>query len=114
MTMQPGGVWTYRPGVQAGSKVVGYSVEAIDGRIGKIDVASDEADAAHLVVDTGFWIFGTKRLIPAGAVASVDDMSRCVHVDMSKEQVRDAPDWEANTSSSWQNRYQDYYGPLGS
>jgi len=114
MTMQPGGVWTYRPGVQAGSNVVGYSVETIDGRIGKIDAASDEADAAHLVVDTGFWIFGTKRLIPAGAVTSVDDMSRCVHVDLSKEQVRDAPEWETHTSAAWKDRYNDYYGPLGS
>jgi hypothetical protein len=32
---------------------------------------------------------------------------------MSKQQVRDAPDWEANTSASWKDRYSDYYGPLG-
>ena len=64
MTMQPGGVWTYRPGVQAGSDVVGYAAEATDGRIGKIDSASDEADAAHLVVDTGFWIFGKEAADP--------------------------------------------------
>jgi hypothetical protein len=114
MTMQPGGVWTYRPGVQTGSDVIGYSVEARDGRIGKVDAASDEADAAHLVVDTGFWKFGTKRLIPAGAVTNVDDMARCVHVDMSKDQVREAPDWEAHSGASWKDRYSDYYGPLGS
>jgi hypothetical protein len=114
MTMQPGGVWTYRPGVQAGSNVVGYSVEALDGRIGKIDDASDEADAAHLVVDTGFWIFGKKRLIPAGSVTGVDDLGRRVLVNMSKDQVRDAPDWEAQTTASWKQRYDDYYGPLGS
>ena len=114
MSMQPGGVWTYRPGVATGSNVIGYSVEATDGRIGKIDSASDEADAAHLVVDTGFWIFGTKRLIPAGAVAGVDDQARCVHIDMSKDQVREAPDWEEHTTESWQQRYSDYYGPLGS
>jgi hypothetical protein len=114
MTMQPGGVWTYRPGVQAGSDVVGYAAEATDGRIGKIDSASDEADAAHLVVDTGFWIFGKKRLIPAGAIASIDDSARCVHLAMSKEQVQAAPDWEAHSSDSWKQRYSDYYGPLGS
>jgi len=114
MTMHPGGVWTYRPGVRAGSNVVGYTVEATDGRIGKIDAASDEADAAHLVVDTGFWIFGTKRLIPAGVVSTVDDLAHCVHIDMSKEQVKAAPDWEAHTTDSWQQRYSDYYGPIGS
>ena len=59
-------------------------------------------------------IFGTKRLIPAGAVTSVDDTSRCVHVDLSKEQVREAPEWETHTSAAWKDRYNDYYGPLGS
>ena len=114
MTMQPGGVWTYKPGVEAGSNVIGYSVETLDGRIGKIDAASDEADAAHLVVDTGFWIFGTKRLIPASAVTSVDEMARCVHVNLNKQQVRDAPEWEAHSNAGWKDRYNDYYGPLGS
>jgi hypothetical protein len=114
MTMQPGGVWTYRPGVQAGSNVIGYSLETLDGRAGKVSAASDRADAAHLVVETGFWPVRTKRLIPAGAVAGVDDTARCVHVNMTKQQVREAPDWEAHTSASWQERYNDYYGPLGS
>ena len=41
-------------------------------------------------------------------------MSRCVHVDLSKDQVRDAPEWEALTSAAWKDRYNDYYGPLGS
>ncbi|HEX6658609.1 MAG TPA: hypothetical protein VF065_11035, partial [Ilumatobacter sp.] len=98
----------------AGSNVIGYSVETLDGRIGKIDAASDEADAAHLVVDTGFWIFGTKRLIPAGSVTSVDDMARCVHVNLHKQQVRDAPEWGAHSNAGWKDRYNDYYGPLGS
>ena len=114
-SMQPGGVWTYRPDVARGSNVVGYSVEAIDGRIGKIDKASDEADAAHLVVDTGFWIFGTKRLIPAGVVNHVDDKSRTVSIDMSKEQVESAPDWEEQLNGgNWKDRYDAYYGPFGS
>jgi hypothetical protein len=114
MSMQPGGVWTYRPEVSGGSNVVGYSVEAVDGRVGKIDAASDEADAAHLVVSTGFWVFGTKRLIPAGVISAVDDRTRSVHVNMSKEQVKAAPDWGEHTSADWQSRYNDYYGPFGS
>jgi hypothetical protein len=41
-------------------------------------------------------------------------MGRCVHVNLSKEQVREAPDWEAHSSAGWKDRYNDYYGPLGS
>ena len=52
----------------AASDLVGYDVEATDGHIGKIDEASNEAAGQYLVVDTGFWIFGKKRLIPAGVV----------------------------------------------
>ena len=112
MTMQPGGVWTFRPGVASGSKVVGYSVEAIDGRIGKIGSASDEADAAHLVVDTGFWIFGKKRLIPAGAITSVVHEDKKVLVAMTKDQIKNAPDYDADTwNDETRARHGEYYGP---
>jgi hypothetical protein len=117
MTMQPGGVWTYRPGVQAGSHVVGYSVETIDGRIGKIDAASDEADAAHLVVDTGFWIFGKKRLIPAGMVTRVDHANQKVYMAMTKDQIKQAPDYdEAMTAhdDAYYDKYSSYYSPYSS
>ena len=115
MNVQPGfGVWTYRPDVTAGSKILGYTVEASDGRIGNIDKASDEADAAHLVVDTGFWIFGKKRMIPAGVVERIDRDDEIVFVSMTKDQIKDAPDWDEQVGADWQTRYESYYGPFGS
>ena len=45
-------------------------------------------------MDTGFWIFGKKRLIPAGVVSTVDHDSKSVHVNMTKEQIKSAPDYE--------------------
>ena len=69
-------VWTYRedvlaPGVSP-RDVVGYGVEARDGSIGKVDDATYDAGASHLVVDTGPWIFGKKVMLPAGVIESVD------------------------------------------
>ena len=58
------------PGSGTFEKLVGYDVEATDGHIGKIDEASTETDRNYLVVDTGFWIFGKKRLVPAGVVVA--------------------------------------------
>ena len=49
------------------------------------------AGTARLVVDTGFWIFGKKRVIPAGTVRRVDDEDRKVYVDMTKDQIKSAP-----------------------
>ena len=110
--------WSYRDTTWAeGGDLTGYDVLATDGSIGKIDEASYDVGAGRLVVDTGFWIFGKKRLIPAGAVTGVDHAERTVAVNMTKDQVKDAPDYD-ETVTDWSDetsrqRYTDYYGPYG-
>jgi hypothetical protein len=103
-------IWSYQD-TSWSEDVTGYDVEAADGSIGKIDEASNEAGEAYVVVDTGFWIFGKKRLIPAGAIQSIDPSARKVYVSMTKDQIKDAPDYDR---SSWNDdtRTQtgDYYG----
>ena len=74
-------LWTYgdhsRLGADlvAGADPTGYSVEAIDGGIGKVDEATNEVGASHIVVDTGPWIFGTVMLL-AGVINRVDPRER--------------------------------------
>ena len=65
------------------------------------------------MVDTGFWIFGKKRVIPAGVVVGMDHEARTVIVSMSKDQVKAAPDYD---ESDWANedtrtKHADYYTP---
>jgi hypothetical protein len=82
-------VWTYREGLFASDvaprTVVGYGVEAQDGSIGKVDDATYEVGASHLVVDTGPWIFGKKVMLPAGVIRDVDHDDEKVFVDRTKE-----------------------------
>ena len=40
--------------------VAGYSVEALDGGIGKVDEATYDVGSSYIVVDTGPWILGKK------------------------------------------------------
>jgi hypothetical protein len=85
-------VWTYRGDIDtSANNLVGYDVEAADGGIGKIDQASTEVNRQYLVVDTGFWIFGKKRLIPAGMVSRVDHADRQVFMSMTKDRSRTRP-----------------------
>jgi hypothetical protein len=86
--------YTYRRdlSIGAGADITGYDVEAIDGRIGKIDAATYEPGMSCIVVDTGFWIFGKKRMIPAGCVRVIDTFDRTVEVSMTKDQIKSAPD----------------------
>src|SRR4029079_8529695 len=105
-------MWAYRADLGVNHRdLTGYEVDAIDGRIGKIDEASQAVGQAHLVVDTGFWIFGKKRLIPAGVVERVDHTDRTVHVGMTKEQIKSAPDYDADRRDDW-DRYDTYYGSV--
>jgi hypothetical protein len=109
------GLWNYKPNVSpTDADVVGYEVEATDGKIGVIDAANRETDDSHFVVDTGFWIFGKKRLIPAGVVASIDHVQRRVTVRLSKDDIRDAPDWDDRwTEQEWHAHHERYYSSFG-
>jgi hypothetical protein len=110
-------VWNYPSGVQLADRtLIGYDVEATDGHIGKIDEASDRAGRAHVVVDTGFWIFGKKRLIPAGVVQSIDDTNEKVHISLTKDQVKSAPDFDDDGRDDRDDDYETYdtyYAPFG-
>ena len=88
--------------------LTGYDVEAVDGSIGKIDEASNDAGASYVVVDTGFWIFGKKRLIPAGVLERIDDDARQVYVAMTKDQIKNAPDFD-DTDRRDHSPYDKYY-----
>src|SRR3712207_4183475 len=81
------GVDTARP-ADGELDLVGYHVEAADGRIGTVDEASYEVGSACLVVDTGPWIFGRKVLLPAGTVDRVDHRERTVKVDRTRDEIR--------------------------
>src|SRR6476660_27893 len=87
-------IYAYRVDVAALPDVTGYDVDALDGSIGKVDEATKDAQSGYLVVDTGFWIFGKKRMIPLGVVRSVDSDSKTVQVGMTKDQIKSAPDFD--------------------
>ncbi len=88
-------MWDYRTELGSFDRdLVGYDVEATDGGIGRIDESTDDVGASYLVVDTGFWIFGKKRMIPAGVVERIDDTEQKVFVRLTKDDIKSAPDFE--------------------
>jgi hypothetical protein len=111
-------IWVYRADIQTDSAdVVGFDVEASDGGIGKVDEHSVEVGSSYLVVDTGFWIFGKKRLIPAGVVERVDYDGETVYVGMTKDEIKNAPDYEDDPIAGngvdrepYDTYYRDYRG----
>lgn len=108
--------WQYRENVyQMDVDLGSFDVEATDGGIGTVD--EEAAGSDYVVVDTGFWIFGTRRLIPAGVIDRIDYDNRTVHLGMTKDQVKDAPDLDESldrSSESWaRDSYDTYYQQFG-
>ncbi|MFB7454141.1 PRC-barrel domain-containing protein [Streptomyces sp. NPDC056194] len=111
-------LWSYNTesGHLAGTDLTGWRVEAADGHIGKVDKHSDEVDDAYLVVDTGVWIFGKEVLIPASTVTRVDLEEHTIHLALSKEQVKDAPEFVSDKHLAdlrYREELSQYYRPGG-
>ena len=107
-------VWTYNDRSTLGTDMTasvdltGYSVEALDGGIGKIDEATYEVGSSYVVVDTGPWIFGKKVMLPAGVIERVDTDDKTVFVSRTKDDIKNAPEFD-------EDRYRDdaYRDELG-
>ena len=108
-------IWAYRDETYSPERdLTGYDIEAADGHIGKIDETSNEGGQEHLVVDTGVWIFGKKRVIPAGVITRINDDARVVYVTMTRDQIKAAPDWSSTWNADEQSRsgFSTYYEPF--
>jgi hypothetical protein len=105
-------IWTYR-GVTP-TELIGYSVEAADGKIGKVDEATYDVGRSYVVVDTGPWIFGRKVLLPAHTIAQFDPEAERIFVDRTKDEIKNGPEYDSNTWSMNTSRsdYDRYYGPF--
>ena len=108
-------IWTYREQSLGSADLTGYSVEALDGGIGKIDEASNDVDASYVVVDTGPWIFGKKVMLPAGVIDRVDREDEKVYVNRTKDQIKNAPEFDADTyqKDTYRGELGSYYGTGG-
>ena len=115
-------VWTYRDRSDLGSNVAdthadlsGFSVEVLDGSIGKVDEATYDVGRSHIVVDTGPWIFGKKVLLPAGIVRGIDESEGVIFVNRTKDEIKSAPEYDESTIHDDVHRADigTYYGPGG-
>jgi len=106
-------MWVWRSDLVETGLIDGFSVEAQDGSIGKIDEATHDLGSSYIVVDTGPWIFGKKVLLPAGMIERVDRTDEQVFVGLTKEQIKNAPEFDANTyrDDEYRSSLGDYYSP---
>ncbi len=90
----------------------GYDVEAVDGEIGVVDEGTYEFGSDALVVNTGPWIFGKKVMLPVGLINRIDEIEQKVFVDLTKDQIKNAPEFDESRFHDRVHREEvgSYYG----
>ncbi|MEN9520293.1 MAG: hypothetical protein RLZZ381_2881 [Cyanobacteriota bacterium] len=89
----------YKEEIFGGEDIKSFSVyDHTDDKIGSVyDIIVDETGKfRYLVIDTGFWVFGKKVLLPVGR-ASIDYAQERIYAkDLTKEQVENLPQYDDN------------------
>jgi hypothetical protein len=75
--------------------LTGFEVEAGDEQVGRIHPATNEVDAAYIVVDAAL----QRVLLPAGLITEVDEKGRRVVLSCTADEVRGAPRFEQQQPS---------------
>lgn len=94
--------------------VTGYGITATDGHIGKIDnfMVDDKSwKVRYLAVDTRRWWPGKRVLLPPDWISSVNWPLDTVTVDVTREQIKCAPEWDGSepVTSELEDRLNQYY-----
>lgn len=80
-------------------EIIGYGIRASDGELGEVaDLYFDDQSFAvrYFVVETGGWLSGRKVLISPVEAGEPDPDAEVLPVDLTREQVEDSPDIDAD------------------
>jgi len=94
--------------------VTGYGIAATDGDIGQVDnfIVDDVSwQVRYIAVDTRRWWPGKTVLLPPDWINSIDWPLGNVTVDVTREQIKSAPEWDGNepVSPELEDRLNHYY-----
>jgi hypothetical protein len=85
------------PHLRSTREIHGYHIAASDGKMGHIDdLLADEEEwvIRFLVVDTKNWWPSKSVLLSPASTFEVDWKERLLHIDRSREEIKDAPEYD--------------------
>jgi hypothetical protein len=101
--------------LQSCKNMLGYEIEASDGPIGKVhDFYFDDRlwTIRYAVADTSRWLPGRKVLLSPDACSETMGETRQMHVDLTRDQIKNSPDVQTDEPVSRQEeeKLRAYYG----
>ncbi|WP_315787962.1 PRC-barrel domain-containing protein [Fischerella sp. JS2] len=105
----------YQNEIFDGYNIKNFDVYAQDNKVGSVTnmMIDDEGYFRYFIVDTGFWVFGKKILLPVG-MARINYEDKRVYVPvLTKQQVEDLPEFTEDlaTDKDYEERVRGVYRP---
>jgi uncharacterized protein (TIGR02271 family) len=99
-----------------GDDVKGLDVYSTSGdeKVGKVHDAlvDEQGQFRYLIIDTGFWVFGKKIMLPVG-LSRIDYSNKRVNVNLTKEQVENLPEFtdDLKVDRQYEDQVRNVYRP---
>jgi hypothetical protein len=93
--------------------LTGLTVEAIDGKVGKVGSVIEHEDGKYLLVDTsGIPLMGKTIVVPAGLVQGIDVDGEMIKVDRTTDELKAAPEYDESIANneSFRSAIERHYG----
>ena len=103
------------PHLRSLSELTGYRIEALDGKIGRIeDAVLDDRGFSlpYVVVDTRNWLSGRTVLVSPTWVREIRWGDHRVAIDLTREEIEGSPTYDPSTplDRAYEQQLHDYYG----
>ena len=89
----------YKQDIFGGDDIKGYDVYSqSEEKVGSVydALVDDSGRFRYFVIDTGFWVFGKKVMVPMGRIRIDYDRHRVYVTSMTKEEVERMPEYDEN------------------
>ena len=101
--------------LRSAKEITGYHIQAEDGEIGHIDDFIYEEETwkiRYVIVDTRNWLPDNLVTISPDWITSVDWLNKKVIVDVNKNAIKDAPQFDSSKpiNRSYETKVYDYFG----
>jgi PRC-barrel domain len=107
----------YAQEIFGGNDIKNFDVYADDEKVGSVEnILVDENDGRfrYFIIDTGFWVFGKKVLLPVGLARLNYEKQHLFVPGLTKEQVENLPEFSEGLAidNDYEERVRGVYRPL--
>lgn len=103
------------PHLRSVSEITGYHIQCMEGTVGHVEdliIDTESWCLRYLIIDTQDWLPGKKVIIAFDWITHITWDDRKVHIDLTRDQVKNAPTFDPRipVNRAYETQLYDFYG----